>query len=285
MSSMVMPQRSRSLRYTVFLLLSIGYATCVLPALAQDEKKAAATEDTGEPITQESVLEWIYRAEGGFFWPQLAISIALVALIVTNSLALVRSRFVPDSLVAEFDRLVKERKYADAFELVRNDPSLLAQVVTAGLMRLPDGYSEAIEAMQEVAEEETMKHEHRLSYLAMLGNIATMVGLLGTVWGMVRSFRTIAISDVTPKPSELAQGVSQALVTTIGGLMQAIPAIFFFTILKNLLARRVLEVGIRSEQMMLRFKGVSVQRKATGQRPSAPQQAKAAGEQGGKGAS
>lgn len=256
----------RTRRLLLFLVLAFAYAGFLLPAFAQEEKKAAP-EGTTETIAQESVLEWIYRAEGGFFWPQLAISIALVALIVTNWLALTRSRFVPSSLVDEFDRLVKERKYADAFELVRNDGSLLAQVVTAGLMRLPDGYSEAIEAMQEVAEEETMKHEHRLSYLAMLGNIATMVGLLGTVWGMVRSFRTIAVSDVTPKPSELAQGVSQALVTTIGGLMQAIPAIFFFTILKNLLARRVLEVGIRSEQMMLRFKGVSVQRKAASPPP------------------
>lgn len=261
---MLQPRRRRVVAgLSLFVALSVTYLGLVSFLFGQEKaQQAQPAAESEQPIVQESVLEWIYRAEGGFFWPQLAISIALVALIVTNALALLPSRFVPPHLVEDFDRLVKERKYSDAFELVKSDGSFLAQVVTAGLMRLPEGYQEAIEAMQEVAEEETMKHEHRLSYLAMLGNIATMVGLLGTVWGMVRSFRTIAVSDVTPKPSELAQGVSQALVTTIGGLMQAIPAIFFFTILKNLLARRVLEVGIRSERMMHRFKGVSVQRRS-----------------------
>lgn len=230
------------------------------PVFAQEGK----AEQPEQVAPQESALEWIYKAEGGFFWPQLAISIALVALVVTNGLGLMKSHFVPEQLVLDFEQLVKDRKYSDAFELVRSDQSFIAKVVTAGLMRLPDGYQEAIEAMQEVAEEETMKHEHRLSYLAMLGNIATMVGLLGTVWGMVSSFRVIATSDVTPPPSLLAQGVSQALVTTIGGLLQAIPAVFFFTVYKNLLARRVLEVGILSERMIQRFKGVVVQRKGTG---------------------
>jgi biopolymer transport protein ExbB len=228
---------------------------------AQSPAGAVAEQVPPEQRHEPTILEWIYEAEGGFFWPQLAISMAILALIVTNILGLMGSRFVPQHVVDQFEQLVKERKFSDAFELVRNDPSFLGQVVTAGLLRLPDGYQEAIEAMQEVAEEETMKHEHRLSYLAMLANIATMVGLLGTVWGMVRSFRIIGIHDVTPKPSELAQGVSQALVTTIVGLLQAIPAILFFTILRNLLARRVLEVGILSERMMQRFKGVPVQRK------------------------
>lgn len=243
------------------------FMTSATPVMGQDQKQQPEEQITPE----ESALEWIYKAEGGFFWPQLAISIALVALVVTNGLALMKSHFVPERLVLDFEQLVKERKYSDAFELVRGDHSFIARVVTAGLMRLPDGYQEAIEGMQEVAEEETMKHEHRLSYLAMLGNIATMVGLLGTVWGMVSSFRVIAVSDVTPPPSLLARGVSQALVTTIGGLLQAIPAVFFFTIYKNLLARRVLEVGILSERMIQRFKGVVVQRKSGGTPPPPPQ--------------
>ncbi len=243
----------------LFAIISLVFFAADVPIASGQEQKAEQ-----QPVTpQESALEWIYKAEGGFFWPQLAISIALVALVVTNGLALLKSRFVPERLVLDFEQLVKERKYSDAFELIRGDQSFIARVVTAGLMRLTDGYQEAIEAMQEVAEEETMKHEHRLSYLAMLGNIATMVGLLGTVWGMVSSFRVIAVSDVTPPPSLLAQGVSQALVTTIGGLLQAIPAVFFFTIYKNLLSRRVLEVGILSERMIQRFKGVVTQRKSS----------------------
>ena len=96
--------------------------------------------------------------------------------------------------------------------------------------------------MQEVGEDEGMKFDHRLSYLAMLANIATMVGLLGTVWGMVAAFMVIAQSDTSPKPSELATGVSQALVTTVWGLLQAIPAIVAHTVIKNRISRMMLEV-------------------------------------------
>jgi biopolymer transport protein ExbB len=88
-----------------------------------------------------------------------------------------------------------------------------------------------------------------------------MVGLLGTVDGMVAAFQVIASSDTTPKPSELAQGISMALITTLVGLWLAIPAIAIFGIFRNLLSRFVLEVGINSERLMSRFQNVG-QKKA-----------------------
>jgi biopolymer transport protein ExbB len=120
-----------------------------------------------------------------------------------------------------------------------------------------------------------MKHEHRLSYLAMIANLATLVGLLGTVWGMVASFMVISRSDTAPKPSELATGVSQALVTTVAGLLQAIPATLAFTILKNRAARLAFEAGMACEQIMSRFAAVT-KRPAAGA-PAASGQASAAG--------
>ena len=111
--------------------------------------------------------------------------------------------------------------------------------------------------MQEVGEDEGMKFDHRLSYLAMLANIATMVGLLGTVWGMVAAFMVIAQSDTSPKPSELATGVSQALVTTVWGLLQAIPAIVAHTVIKNRISRMMLETGITAERLLSRFQSLT----------------------------
>jgi biopolymer transport protein ExbB len=107
--------------------------------------------------------------------------------------------------------------------------------------------------MQEVGEEENMQLEHRLSYLALIGTISPMFGLLGTVDGMVQAFAVIAHSTVTPKPAELAQGIMTALVTTLVGLWLAIPAICAFNILRNRVNRLVLEVGIVSENLMRRF--------------------------------
>ena len=94
-------------------------------------------------------------------------------------------------------------------------------MLSAGLAKLSSGYDQAIEAMQEVGEEENMKLEHRLSYMALIGTVSPMVGLLGTVQGMIASFSVIANSPTTPKPSELAEGISTALFTTLVGLFIA----------------------------------------------------------------
>jgi biopolymer transport protein ExbB len=156
-------------------------------------------------------------------------------------------------LVEGFEAHLNEKRYQEAYELAKNDESFLGQVLSAGLQKLSAGYAQAIEAMQEVGEEETMKLEHRLSYIAMIGTIAPMVGLLGTVDGMIASFSVIANSATSPKPAELAAGISTALFTTLVGLVIAIPAILAFGIMKNRIARLTLEVGILSEGLMSRF--------------------------------
>lgn len=89
--------------------------------------------------------------------------------------------------------------------------------------------------------------------MALIGAISPMVGLFGTVDGMIRSFSKLANATVAPPASELAKGISTALVTTIVGLAIAIPAIAAYNILKNRVARLVLEVGIRSEELMSHF--------------------------------
>jgi len=140
--------------------------------------------------------------------------------------------------------------------MAKADESFLGQVLSAGLAKLSAGYPQALEAMQERAEEETMKLEHRLSYMALIGTISPMIGLFGTVHGMVASFQVIATASGTPKPSQLAEGISTALFTTLLGLGIAIPAIVAFNLLKNQISKLVLEVGIDSESLMSRFENV-----------------------------
>jgi biopolymer transport protein ExbB len=151
---------------------------------------------------------------------------------------------------------LNEKRYQEAYELAKNDESFLGLVLSAGLGKLKEGYSQAIEAMQEVGEEENMKLEHRLSYMALVGTIAPMVGLFGTVDGMIRSFQVIANATAAPSPAELAKGISTALFTTLIGLAIAIPALAAYNILRNRVARLVLEVGIISEGLMSRFQNV-----------------------------
>ena len=90
-----------------------------------------------------------------------------------------------------------------------------------------------------------------------------MLGFLGTVQGMINSFNVIANSPTAPKPAELAEGISTALFTTLVGLAVAIPAIAAYAILRNRVARLVLEVGIVSEGLMSRFQRPADQRGET----------------------
>lgn len=240
------------------------------PAPTPAPEKAVSGTPSGsaaDNAPSTNYLRWIFESEGIFFFPQLAMSIILIAMIIMYGMQAQRGEFLPPAFVADFEAQLNEKKYQDAYELAKTNTSLLARVVTAGLVRLSagGGYPQALESMQEVGEDESMKLDHRLSYLAMLANVATMVGLLGTVWGMVAAFIVISQSDTSPKPSELAKGVSQALVTTVWGLLQAIPAIIGHTILKNRFARLMLEVGIASERLMNRFSTMGA-----GKKPAAP---------------
>ena len=163
---------------------------------------------------------------------------------------------LPSALVEGFDAHLVEKQYQEAYELAKADDSFLGRVLSAGLVKLSSGYEQAIEAMQEAGEEENMRLEHRLSYLALIGTISPMVGLFGTVWGMIDSFSVIAVSVASPKPADLAEGISKALFTTLVGLAIAIPAIAVYNILRNRIDRLVLEVGIVSEGLMGRFQSV-----------------------------
>ena len=223
-----------------------------------EEPPQDTAEIEGAP---DSYLAWMYESLGIFYSAVfLTLSFTLVALLVMNLLTARRENILPVALVEGFEAHLNEKRYQEAYEMAKNDDSFLGQVLSAGLAKLSAGYEPTIEAMQEVGEEENMKLEHRLSYIALIGSISPMIGLLGTVHGMISSFSTIANSSQTPEPRELAAGISTALFTTLIGLCIAIPAIALYNILRNRVARLVLEVGIVSEGLMSRFSNVGTKK-------------------------
>jgi biopolymer transport protein ExbB len=227
-------------------------------APAADE---AAAADAQPQVSSRSFLSYVARACGYFWGPMfLLISFVLVALIMMNMLQVRRDVLLPAEFVEEFEQKLNAKDFQGAYEYARGDDSFVARVLAAGMGRLSRGYPEAVEGMQEAGEDENMSLEHRLSYLALIGSISPMMGLMGTVQGMISSFDKIAMSAVSPKPSELADGISTALVTTLIGLMLAVPAMVFHSILKNRIQRLVLEIGMVSEGLMGRFAAVPKQK-------------------------
>ena len=233
---------------------------------AAGEAGAAAGETPAagggeENVKKQNYLSWMFHALGWFFTIVFSLlSLTMVALIVMNIVSLRRSVMAPEELTEEFGTLLDENKFQEAYELAKNDESLLGKVLATGLSRIPNGYEKATQAMQDVEQEETMRLEHQLGYLALIGNIAPMIGLFGTVVGMIASFQAIAAGGAAPSPQKLAEGIATALFTTELGLAIALPAIAAFDILKNRLARFVLDVSVVSENFMGRFSNVDAQR-------------------------
>lgn len=257
-------------RYTILLPLILAILTglfvtasdaFVAPAVAQEENAdAGAAGKAGQPEQprEKTALQWLFESLGALYIIVfLLLSFTLVALFVMNLLSARRETVCPDQLVEGFEANLDEKKYQEAYEMAKADESFLGSVLSTGLAKLTSGYAQAVEGMQEVGEEESMKLEHRLSYLALIGTISPMIGLFGTVHGMIDSFSYIAIAGGTPDPNILAEGISKALVTTLIGLAIAIPAIAAYNILRNRIQRLVLEVGIISENLMSRFENVS----------------------------
>lgn len=217
-----------------------------------DNNAAAAKDDGGQPL-----LLWLVKALG---WEYvivfLFLSFVFVALCIMNILSARRDQVCPQHLIDGFESLLDEKKYQEAYELSKADDSFLGNVLSSGLARLANGYDHAIASMQEVGQDESMKLQHRLSYLALIGTISPMVGLFGTVDGMIRAFFAIATGGGSPDPQKLADGISKALLTTLVGLAIAIPAIAVYNILRNRFERLELEVGIASGNLMGRFEKV-----------------------------
>ena len=154
----------------------------------------AAAEGEAAAPTSESLLKKSIGSLGYFFGPIfLLLSFTLVALVMMNVLQIRRDVLLPPEFVDDFEAQLDNKDYQGAYNTARDHDSMVARVLTAGLTKLNRGYSEAVEGMQEVGEDENMSLEHRLSYLALIGSIAPMIGLAGTVTGMIASFDEIAI--------------------------------------------------------------------------------------------
>ncbi|MEM8911422.1 MAG: MotA/TolQ/ExbB proton channel family protein [Planctomycetota bacterium] len=233
-------------------------AAAPVEAPAVDAGEAAGGTGGGGGGGDQSLLGWVIESLGWTYMIVfLLLSVTLVSLFVMNMLAARRDTLCPTELIEEFGSRLDANDNQGAYDLAKSDESVLGQVLAAGLAKVSKGYSKAIEGMQEVGEEESMKLEHRLSYMALIGNLAPMIGLFGTVQGMIASFQVIAKGGATPKPSDLAAGISTALFTTLVGLAVAIPAIAAYNILRNRVARLLLEVGVESENLMSKFEDVA----------------------------
>jgi len=194
---------------------------------------ASGSEPEAAPPQSKSVLVWLIETSGWIGAVLLVLSIYFVAKVVHLYYDLRMEVAAPPEILQQCETLLKAKDFMGVYKLVKGDDSFFSTVLTAGLAELPQGLVEARDAMERVGETLVVEMETKISMLAVVGTLGPMIGLLGTLKGMIASFSAIAMSDTQLKASQVAGGISEALVLTFEGVGLAVPAIFFFAVFRN----------------------------------------------------
>ena len=191
----------------------------------------------------------LVKAGGWLMWPIIACSVIAMAIVVERLWIYRRRRVLPTNLVAQIWQLHQKNQLTAAHIQTVRKSSPLGRILAAGLMNR----MHAREVMKEAIEEEGRQVVHELErYLNTLGtvaNISPLLGLLGTVIGMIKVFAAITTSGVG-NPGVLAGGISEALITTAAGLSVAIPAVIFHRYLSGKVDRIVLSMEEQALKMV-----------------------------------
>ncbi len=214
-------------------------------------------QNTGaqQQVAETSAFDHFVR-DGGMitYFVLLPLSMLTIGLCVDHFLHIRRGALLPDQLKITLGELIEQRKYKEVLEVTAQDPSLLASVLHSGLSQANSGLPVMERAMEEVMETRAASLFRRIEYLNIIGNVAPMIGLFGTVYGMIKTFSAIVELGGAPDPKALASGISIALVTTFWGLLVAIPALSVFHLMRNRIDGLLAECAVQSEQIIQFFK-------------------------------
>lgn len=192
---------------------------------------------------------------GVFMYPIILCSIIALAVFLERLWVLRRPNIIPEEFVLEVEDLVKKRRLPDAVSACRENGSSIAHIFLAGLKHARKGMWLVKEAVEERGSREATILEKNVGILSTVANIAPLLGLLGTVSGMIKTFNAISVQGIG-NPAPLAGGIAEALITTATGLCVAIPTLVCHRYLKdkaNTLIFEMEENSIRLVELMDRY--------------------------------
>jgi len=233
------------------LLLVIG-AVVLVPGVA------AVAQDGDGAASGFAPLRWVdhFVVKGGWitWFVLIPLSVATVALAVEHCVSIRRTTVLPPDSQQRISALLADKRYADAVRFTAEDPSALSHVVNTGLLEASRGFVAMERALQESLEERAARLMRKIEYLNVIGNVSPMIGLFGTVYGMIRLFASIRAAGAIPEPAVIADDISIALVTTFWGLAVAIPALSVFALFRNRIDVLMAEVALTCERLLEVFK-------------------------------
>jgi len=233
--------------FTAAALLAVG---CVAPlAAAQDQAVAADTTSFFKAFFWSSDLLGL-----GIIWLLIVCSFISLSLTLVFTLRYNRKNMMPSETQDGIESLISQKKYREAIAYANNDASYLGRIASSALNEAGNGYGAMERALEEAGDAEATRILRPIEILNVMGNIAPMMGLFGTVYGMIRAFQSLVDAGGSADPVDLAAGISTALVTTFWGLVVAIPALAAYAVIRNKIDALAAEGLLLAEQMIKPFR-------------------------------
>jgi len=203
-------------------------------------------------------------ASSGFagivLWLALLAALFVGIYFVVDGILLLRvGRVMPPTLLAKVREAMSQGDVAAALEYCRNEPCPMANILTAGFMHVEEGFDVIQEAIGIAADFESEQLMQRIQYLTLVASLSPMLGLLGTVQGMIYAFFTLAIAGGgAAQTGLLALNIGQALYTTAAGLSITIPTMSVYHILRNKANKIILRMQAHTMELIKDLRNVEV---------------------------
>jgi len=233
---------------------ALGLLLMSAVAGAQDEQPQTTSLFEAFFVQRHADTGGIELLGTAIIWLLLALSAVCVGLIISIALDTNREKILPESTLKAARSALEKADYESGLRAVSSDDSFFARVLHAALLDAKSGFGSMIRGLDQTAEELTIKRLRRVEPLNVIGGVAPMIGLFGTVYGMILAFREIVASGGTPNPVGLAAGIGTALTTTFWGLVVAIPALAGYALLRNKIDALTVEATREAEELINRFK-------------------------------
>ncbi len=191
----------------------------------------------------------LFQSTGLVGWLMVLVSMTGTALVIEHLVNIRREKLAPTPLAQDLQALIEEEQYDEAVELCDQEGGYLSNLVGAALRLRHAGYQEMINSLEAAANEETFKMQTKISYLSLIGNIGPLLGLLGTVTGMITAFQKIERLKA-PTPKDLASGVYESLVNTTMGLFIGITFLTCYFLYKNKVTKMCLSINLQAVDLL-----------------------------------
>jgi biopolymer transport protein ExbB len=231
-------------------------------ALAQGDTNGAITTEEQSffgaffvsKVTHADGTESVDIVGSIMLWTLLILSVVNIGMIGYLAMTNQRKAIIPDGVVNEVRRMLGAGDYKQALDLTRHDDSFFSKVLHAGLTASPQGLTAATHALEQTADSLITARMRPIEFLYMLGQVSPMMGLLGTVYGIIFAFRVFVSMGGNASPALLAGGIGTALVATFWGLIVAIPALGGYAVLRGKVDALTMEASLAAEEAFSHFR-------------------------------